>query len=82
MLRYYGLRLNSYERAEVSHYPEIWYTGLDAAKIEGDDGASQNSGYDDDNGSYIKVRLMAFYLVLLLLVRDLAASECLNVQTQ
>ena len=39
----------------MSHYPEIWYLGLDAAKVDGDDNAGQNSGYDDDNGSYIKV---------------------------
>ncbi|RWS09099.1 dual specificity phosphorylation-regulated tyrosine kinase-like protein, partial [Dinothrombium tinctorium] len=55
-LRYYGLRLNAFERAEVVHYPEVWYLGLDAAncKIEGDENFGQNSGYDDDSGSYIK----------------------------
>ena len=55
-LRYYGLRMNAYERSEVSHYPEVWYLGLEANKIDGDESALQNHGYDDDNGSYIKVR--------------------------
>ncbi|RWS24046.1 dual specificity phosphorylation-regulated tyrosine kinase-like protein [Leptotrombidium deliense] len=56
-LRYYGLRLNAYERSELMHYPEVWYLGLDASncKIEGDENFGQNCGYDDDNGSYIKV---------------------------
>ncbi|XP_053205574.1 dual specificity tyrosine-phosphorylation-regulated kinase 4-like [Panonychus citri] len=54
-LRYYGLRMNAFERAEVVHYPEVWYLGLDAAKIDGDEACGQNHGYDDDNGSYIKV---------------------------
>lgn len=46
--------MNAFERAEVSHYPEVWYLGMDAAKIEGDEHAGQNCGYDDDNGSYVK----------------------------
>ncbi|CAG2113070.1 unnamed protein product [Medioppia subpectinata] len=54
-LRYYGLRMNAFERSEVSHYPEVWYLGLDANKIDGVENAQQNHGYDDDNGSYIKV---------------------------
>jgi dual specificity tyrosine-phosphorylation-regulated kinase 2/3/4 len=46
--------MNAFERSEVSHYPEVWYLGMDANKIEGEEGAAQNHGYDDDNGSYIK----------------------------
>ncbi|GLH10192.1 Dual specificity tyrosine-phosphorylation-regulated kinase 2 [Gryllus bimaculatus] len=54
-LKYYGSRLTEYERNEVENYSEIWYLGLDACKIHGDEVASQNGGYDDDNGSYNKV---------------------------
>ncbi len=36
-------------------YNEVWFVGLDAKKVEAVPGATQNSGYDDDNGSYIKV---------------------------
>ncbi|XP_046686045.1 dual specificity tyrosine-phosphorylation-regulated kinase 2-like [Homalodisca vitripennis] len=54
-LKYYGCRLSEFERAELEKYPEIWYLGLDACKIHGEEGLSQNGGYDDDNGSYNKV---------------------------
>lgn len=54
-LKYYGSRLTDYEKTEIKKYPEVWYFGLKACKILGEDGASQNGGYDDDNGSYNKV---------------------------
>ncbi|XP_017880190.1 probable serine/threonine-protein kinase dyrk2 isoform X2 [Ceratina calcarata] len=54
-LKYYGSRLTEFERAEVEKYSEIWYLGLSATKIHGEEGASQNGGYDDENGSYNKV---------------------------
>lgn len=54
-LRLYGSRLTAYERLEMEHYPEIWFLGLDARKIHGEEGAPQNGGYDDENGSYHKV---------------------------
>lgn len=58
-LRLYGSRMTAYERLEVEHYPEIWYLGLDARKIHGEEGAPQNGGYDDENGSYHKVCIIA-----------------------
>lgn len=54
-LKAYGNKLTEFERAEIEKYPEIWYLGLDACKIHGEQGGSQNGGYDDDNGSYNKV---------------------------
>lgn len=54
-LLYYGSRLSSHERTEVSQFREVWYLGLDASKVDCEDGASQNGGYDDETGSYIKV---------------------------
>ncbi|XP_023289267.1 dual specificity tyrosine-phosphorylation-regulated kinase 4, partial [Orussus abietinus] len=53
--KYYGPRLTEFERAEIEKYSEIWYLGLAACKIHGEEGSSQNGGYDDDNGSYNKV---------------------------
>lgn len=47
--------MTPYEQKEVMEYPEIWFLGLEAKKIEGVPGAPQNSGYDDENGSYHKV---------------------------
>lgn len=54
-LKYYRNQLTEYERTEVEKYREIWYLGLDACKIHGEEGLSQNGGYDDENGSYNKV---------------------------
>ncbi|KAK2583988.1 hypothetical protein KPH14_006448 [Odynerus spinipes] len=54
-VKYYGSRLPDFERAEIEKYSEIWYLGLSANKIHGEEGASQNGGYDDENGSYNKV---------------------------
>lgn len=53
--KYYGSRLTDFELAEIQKYSEIWYLGLSATKIRGKDGAAQNGGYDDEDGSYNKV---------------------------
>lgn len=54
-VKYYGSRLSEYERNEIQDYDEIWYLGLDACKIHGNESLLQNCGFDDDNGSYYKV---------------------------
>lgn len=54
-LHLYGHRLSEYEKIEIEKYSKIWYLGLDACKIHGEPGGSQNGGYDDDSGSYNKV---------------------------
>lgn len=54
-IRLHGSRLTDYERQEMDKYPEIWFLGLDACKINAKPGTALNSGYDDDNGSYNKV---------------------------
>uniref|UniRef100_A0A0A9ZJS4 dual-specificity kinase n=1 Tax=Lygus hesperus TaxID=30085 RepID=A0A0A9ZJS4_LYGHE len=54
-LKYYGSRMTEFERKEIQEYEEVWYLGLGACKIHGEEGLSQNGGYDDDNGSYNKV---------------------------
>ncbi|KAB7503646.1 Dual specificity tyrosine-phosphorylation-regulated kinase 2 [Armadillidium nasatum] len=54
-LKLYGEKLTNYEKREIEAYPEIWYLGLDARKIHGEEGAQLNGGYDDENGSYNKV---------------------------
>jgi hypothetical protein len=47
--------LTAFEQTEILDYPEIWFLGLEAKKIEGVPGGAQNNGYDDESGSYIKV---------------------------
>ncbi|XP_073724755.1 dual specificity tyrosine-phosphorylation-regulated kinase 4 isoform X1 [Misgurnus anguillicaudatus] len=54
-LKHFQSQLTEYEREEIMDYSEIWYLGLDTKKIEGTQGSPQNSGYDDEHGSYIKV---------------------------
>lgn len=49
-------RLTEFEQEEIMDYSEIWFLGLGSQKIEGSQGAPQNSGYDDEHGSYIRVR--------------------------
>nr|XP_046250828.1 dual specificity tyrosine-phosphorylation-regulated kinase 4 isoform X2 [Scatophagus argus] len=48
-------RLTEFEQEEIMDYAEIWFMGLGSQKIEGSQGAPQNSGYDDEHGSYIRV---------------------------
>ena len=54
-IKEYGHKLTVYEQKEIVDYPEVWFLGLESKKVEGVAGAPQNSGYDDDNGSYIKM---------------------------
>lgn len=56
VLKQYGSRLSDYERQEIEKYPEIWYLGLESCKINAKPGTPLNCGYDDENGSYNKVR--------------------------
>ena len=54
-LKAYGHKLSPYEQKEILEYNEIWFLGLEAGKVEGLPGTAQNAGYDDENGSYVKV---------------------------
>ncbi|CAC5381204.1 DYRK2_3_4 [Mytilus coruscus] len=54
-LKLYRGKLSAFEQTEILDYPEIWFLGLEAKKIEGVPGGAQNNGYDDESGSYIKI---------------------------
>ncbi|XP_075875308.1 dual specificity tyrosine-phosphorylation-regulated kinase 4 isoform X2 [Nelusetta ayraudi] len=54
-LKHFQDRLTEFEQEEIMDFPEIWFMGLGSQKIEGSQGAPQNSGYDDEHGSYIRV---------------------------
>lgn len=54
-LKHYRNKLTEFEQSEILDYPEIWYLGLDSEKVQARAGSAQNSGYDDENGSYLKV---------------------------
>ena len=55
-MRFYGMKLTDFEKEEIRHYPEVWFFGPDAVKVNAWENLEpQNFGYDDQNGSYIKV---------------------------
>ncbi|CAK9294880.1 unnamed protein product [Gordionus sp. m RMFG-2023] len=55
-LRLYKSKLSHYEHIEITDYGQIYYLGENANKIGGImTGKENNSGYDDENGSYIPV---------------------------
>ena len=55
VLKLYRDRISLYEQKEIEKYPEIWFFGGDAKKIQAEPGKPFNNGFDDDNGSYKKV---------------------------
>ncbi|KAM4618667.1 dual specificity tyrosine-phosphorylation-regulated kinase 4 [Polymixia lowei] len=54
-LKNFQERLTEFEQEEIMDYAEVWFLGLGSQKIEGSLGTPQNSGFDDEHGSYIRV---------------------------
>lgn len=54
-LKNFPEQLTEFEQEEIMDYSEIWFLGLGSQKIEGSQSTPQNSGYDDEHGSYIRV---------------------------
>ncbi|XP_037308142.2 dual specificity tyrosine-phosphorylation-regulated kinase 4 isoform X2 [Pungitius pungitius] len=54
-LKNFKERMTEFEQEEIMDYAEIWFLGLGSQKIEGSQGTPQNSGYDDEHGSYVRV---------------------------
>ncbi|XP_065191553.1 dual specificity tyrosine-phosphorylation-regulated kinase mbk-2-like isoform X2 [Sycon ciliatum] len=54
-LQTFSPRLTDYEQEEILEYSDVHYLGLEAKKIPAARGATQNHGYDEENGSYISV---------------------------
>lgn len=52
--------MTEYELGEVEQFEEVWFLGLEAHKVAGDEARHQNAGFDDEHGSYVKVRLMSY----------------------
>ncbi|KAK7896790.1 hypothetical protein WMY93_022115 [Mugilogobius chulae] len=48
-------KMSSFEHHEIFSYPEVFFVGPNAKKRSGVMGGANNSGYDDDQGSYIQV---------------------------
>ncbi|KPP63010.1 Dual specificity tyrosine-phosphorylation-regulated kinase 2-like [Scleropages formosus] len=54
-LKHYKPKLTEFEHQEIFSYTKIFFVGQNAKKRAGIAGASNNCGYDDDQGSYIIV---------------------------
>lgn len=54
-MKQYMHKLSSFEHHEIFNYPQIYFVGPNAKKRQGVVGGANNSGYDDDQGSYIHV---------------------------
>ncbi|CAB3409442.1 unnamed protein product [Caenorhabditis bovis] len=48
----FGAKLVAYEKNEIFNYPRVYFVGSHAKKQAGIIGGANNSGYDDENGSY------------------------------
>jgi dual specificity tyrosine-phosphorylation-regulated kinase 2/3/4 len=56
VIKMYHSRLTPYEISEINSYPDVYFIGLGAKKRPGIVGSTNNSGYDDDQGSYTHVQ--------------------------
>ncbi|XP_032894159.1 dual specificity tyrosine-phosphorylation-regulated kinase 2 isoform X1 [Amblyraja radiata] len=54
-MKQYMHKLSAFEHHEIFNYPEIYFVGPNAKKRQGVVGGSNNSGYDDDQGSYTHI---------------------------
>ncbi|KAL4635917.1 dual specificity tyrosine-phosphorylation-regulated kinase 2-like [Arapaima gigas] len=54
-MKHYKAKLTQFEQSEIFSYINIFFVGQNAKKRPGIVGASNNCGYDDDQGSYIIV---------------------------
>ncbi|CAB1421689.1 unnamed protein product [Pleuronectes platessa] len=48
-------KMSSFEHHEVFSFPEVYFVGPNAKKRSGVMGGANNSGFDDDQGSYIHI---------------------------
>ncbi len=51
-VKLYGGKLSSYEHQEIPNFSHIFFVGPHAKKRQGLPGGPNNSGFDDDSGSY------------------------------
>ncbi|KAG8195021.1 hypothetical protein JTE90_008192 [Oedothorax gibbosus] len=53
VMKLYMHKLSPYEHHEIFSYPQVYFIGANAKKRMGVVGAPTNSGYDDEQGSYM-----------------------------
>ena len=52
VLKLFMNKLTDYERGEILDYPEIYFLGIGANKVQGSPSNEHNYGYDDEKGDY------------------------------
>lgn len=52
-IKLYGPKLTEFEQQEIHAFPQIFFVGQHAKKRQGIVGGIQNSGYDDEAGTYL-----------------------------
>ena len=50
--------MSTFEQSEVLDFPDVWFLGLEAKKIEGVPGAAQNNGMFSLTLKYRELRLV------------------------
>lgn len=55
-MKNYMQKLSAFEHHEIFNFPDIYFVGQSAKKIQGIIGGPNNNGYDDENGSYKPVQ--------------------------
>lgn len=55
-MKNYMQKLSAFEHHEIFNFPEIYFVGQNAKKLQGIIGGPNNNGYDDENGSYKPVQ--------------------------
>lgn len=55
VMKLYMHKLTTFEHHEIFQYPQVYFIGANAKKRQGVIGAPNNSGYDDDQGSYLHI---------------------------
>lgn len=52
-IKLYGAKMSEFELQEIHSYPQVYFVGPHAKKKQGVIGGPQNSGFDDEAGTYL-----------------------------
>ena len=77
-IKNYGDKMSTFEQSEILDFPDVWFLGLEAKKIEGVPGAPQNNG-TSFSSAFSLPELLGLYVLKfirkIILPREGAASQ-------